>query len=276
MVHRVCAWGIVKIHILSDLHTELTAFSPAAADADVVVLAGDIGGGVGGLDWAARHAQSGGAFAGKDVIYVAGNHEYYGRSWNSLPGALRHRAREIGLPGLHLLDCDQVIIGDVRFLGCELWTDFALFGSDPSAVAGQMAACRTSLADFHRIRDDGRGDLRPEMVLDRHLRQRAWLAATLREPAAGRWRKTVVVTHHLPSMQSVEARWRQDLASAGFASNLDDIVEQVDGIWIHGHTHASFDYPIAGCRVICNPRGYVGVDGAVENPRFDDRLVVAV
>ncbi len=266
----------MKIHILSDLHTELTAFTPAATDADVVVLAGDIGGGTGGLDWAAQHARPGGAFAGKDVVYVAGNHEYYGQSWQSLPGVLRDRQQEIGLPALHLLDCDEAIIGGVRFLGCELWTDFELFGGDRHAMAEQMAACVTSLTDFTRIRNDGHGNLRPGVVRERHLRHRSWLAGKLRESPDGRWRKTVVVTHHLPSMQSVEGRWRLDLASAGFASNLDDIAALVDGIWIHGHTHASFDYRIAGCRVVCNPRGYVGMRGAVENQRFDERLVVVV
>ncbi len=266
----------MKIHILSDLHTELTAFAPPATDADVVVLAGDIGGGPGGVDWAAQHARPSGVFFGKEIVYVAGNHEYYGQSWKSLPGVLRDREREIGLPTLHLLDCDEAIIGDVRFLGCELWTDFQLFGSDQHAMAEQMAACVMSLNDFNRIRNDGHGKLRPGAVRERHLRHRSWLASRLREPAAGRWRKTVVVTHHLPSMQSVEGRWRLDLASAGFASNLDDLVALVDGVWIHGHTHASFDYSIADCRVVCNPRGYVGMRGAVENVRFDERLVVAV
>ena len=33
----------MKLHILSDLHTEFADFSPLATDADVVVLAGDIG-----------------------------------------------------------------------------------------------------------------------------------------------------------------------------------------------------------------------------------------
>ena len=264
----------MKIHILSDLHTELTAFAPPTTDADVVVLAGDIGGGTGGLDWAAQHARPGGAFSGKDIVYVAGNHEYYGRHWPSLPVELRERA--LGLPNLHYLDCDETILGDVRFLGCELWTDFQLFGVDQHAMAEQMAACVLYLSDFRQIRNAGHGKLRPGAVRERHLQQRSWLANGLREPADGRWRKTVVVTHHLPSMRSVEGRWRRDLASAGFASNLDDLAALVDGLWIHGHTHASFDYRIAGCRVVCNPRGYVSQNGNGENGDFDEQLVVEI
>ena len=61
----------MKLHILSDLHTEFADFSPPETDADVVVLAGDIGVGTGGIDWAARQLPV------LPVIYVPGNHEYY-------------------------------------------------------------------------------------------------------------------------------------------------------------------------------------------------------
>mgnify|MGYP001222896775 CR=1 FL=1 len=46
-------------------------------------------------------------------------------------------------------------------------------------------------------------------------------------------------------------------------------------LWIHGHTHDSFDYPVNGTRVLCNPRGYAK-DGVSENPFFDPDLVVEV
>lgn len=38
----------MKLHVLGDLHTEFAEFSPPDSDADVVVLAGDIGAGLGG------------------------------------------------------------------------------------------------------------------------------------------------------------------------------------------------------------------------------------
>jgi Icc-related predicted phosphoesterase len=38
----------MRLHILNDLHTEFEDFEPPATDADVVILAGDIGVGLGG------------------------------------------------------------------------------------------------------------------------------------------------------------------------------------------------------------------------------------
>ena len=43
-------------------------------------------------------------------------------------------------------------------------------------------------------------------------------------------------------------------------------------LWIHGHTHDSFDYVVNGTRVLCNPRGYAK-NGANENPLFDANLI---
>jgi hypothetical protein len=42
-------------------------------------------------------------------------------------------------------------------------------------------------------------------------------------------------------------------------------------LWIHGHTHDSFNYSVAGTRVLANPKGYVN-----ENKAFDPSLVVTV
>jgi hypothetical protein len=42
----------MRIHILSDIHLEFGPFEPAPVDADVVILAGDIGCKKQGVQWA--------------------------------------------------------------------------------------------------------------------------------------------------------------------------------------------------------------------------------
>ena len=84
--------------------------------------------------------------------------------------------------------------------------------------------------------------------------------------------KTVVVSHHLPSAESVAARFKDSLLSACFASELDYLFGKMD-LWVHGHTHDNMDYVANGTRVICNPRGYVTYNGA-ENFDFNPGLVV--
>ena len=74
----------VRIRYLSDLHMEFTSYVPSrlpSVDEDVVVLAGDIGIGMDGIDWARE------AFPDVPVIYVPGNHEYYRQEMKSLRSA---------------------------------------------------------------------------------------------------------------------------------------------------------------------------------------------
>ncbi|MGH8788924.1 MAG: hypothetical protein ACREYA_28095, partial [Cupriavidus necator] len=78
------------------------------------------------------------------------------------------------------------------------------------------------------------------------------------------------------SPRSIHPRFAGSLLNAGFVSNAERLI---DGgrvqLWIHGHTHDSFDYTVNGTRVVCNPRGYAR-DGVNENVLFDANFMVAV
>ena len=83
-----------------------------------------------------------------------------------------------------------------------------------------------------------------------------------------------MVTHHAPSIRSIADRYKSDPVSAAFASNMDDfILEHQPRLWIHGHTHESFDYEIGKTRVVCNPRGYASIE---ENKRFRPEYTLVV
>ncbi len=232
----------MKLRILSDLHLEFAPFEPDPLEADVVVLAGDIGSGTRGLQWAAS------AFPDTPIVYVAGNHEFYRHDFDELRQTLRATARELGI---HLLDDSAVEIDGVRFLGATLWTDFLAFGPGDEWAAKQAAS--RAMNDCHLIRD-GEGRFLPARMASLHEASRAWLARELRSPFAG---PIVVVTHHLPTMRSVAPRFLHNLLTPAFASNRDELVVMAD-VWVHGHTHDAFDYELGGCRVVCNPRGYPG------------------
>lgn len=231
----------MRVHILSDLHLETGPIQMPSVDADITVLAGDIDTGCRGIEWAAR------TFPNRPVLYVIGNHEYYGETVSTLRTDLQRAA--VGT-NVHLLECEAVELERVRFLGCTLWTDFQLFGD----VAGSTAQALQQLADFREIRVNGRSEkLKPTTTIRWHAQSLRWLKANI---STARERTTVVVTHHAPSAQSIAARFKKNLASAGFASRLDPLIEQSDiALWIHGHTHATSDYYLGRTRLICNPRG---------------------
>jgi len=205
------------------------------------------------------------------VLYVAGNHEFYG---GSLDGTLAQLRAFAAGTQVHVLADDELVLDGVRFLGTTLWTDFGLFGTgEPRDEAIAEASMR--LRDFSHIRREAgaEGLFTPEDSARLFARHAAWLRARLAEPHAG---PTVVVTHHSPSPRSVHPRFAGSLINACFVSEAEDLLGADKAcLWIHGHTHDSFDYEVAGTRVVCNPRGYVR-DGVIENASFDPGLVVEV
>jgi predicted phosphodiesterase len=253
----------MKLHILSDLHLGQGALALPPTDADLVILAGDIARPPEAVTWASK--------LGKPVLYVLGNHEFYGGSIDST--AAQFKALSAG-SDVTLLDDESVVIGNVRFLGSTLWTDFMLLGEGEQREAAIAGAVRY-MRDYSRIRtgDDPKAVLHPKDTAARFQRHAAWLAGELARPHDG---PTVVITHHAPSTGSIHPRFEGSLLNACFVSHAEHLLDGDRAqLWIHGHTHDSFDYTVNGTRVVCNPRGYA-LDGVNENAAFDAGFVVEV
>jgi predicted phosphodiesterase len=264
----------MDIHILSDLHTEKCSFGAAAVLADCLVLAGDIGD---ASSFGALAVAEGYLSAGKHVFYVPGNHEFYG---SRAPQQLRKLGRLCRKHAIHLLANREVIVGDVRFLGAPLWTDFELNGTEGKLAAQKLA--RQTMADYTWI-FDGKGTCLEPMATARwHARSVHWLRARLADSFSGR---TVVVSHHGVHPRSIHPRFEGDLGNGAFVSNLEALILEVGpDLWLHGHVHQNVDYRVGRTRVVTNPRGYAKrvrePDGTLverrENPAFNPKLVLTV
>lgn len=255
----------MRIWIISDLHFEFGVpfVKPASVDADVLVCAGDLltRGVVPSIDWLARSIDP-----LLPVIFVAGNHEFYG---GSIREGLRD-ARELASrhPNIHFLENDAVDISGVRFIGGTLWTDFRILGGDPQLA---MAAAQSGMNDYRKIKlaKVPFQKFRPIHAYRKHMETRAFLASEL---GKARITKTVVVTHHAPSSRSISQVFRNDPLAACYASDLENlIVETQPALWVHGHVHHRNDYLIGSCRVVSNPRGYPG-----EGTTFDLAFTVEI
>ncbi len=250
----------MRLHILSDIHLEFATFKPPETDADIIVLAGDIDNNFRGIVWAREN------FPSKEIIYVPGNHEYYGTYRAEALIQMRETARK---HHIHLLDNDVLELEGVRFIGSTLWTDFELFQEATRPVAIKQG--QEFLNDFRVIREDMSSNFTPADSIKLHKNSLNWLISKLDERHA---EKTVVITHHLPSARSVDEKFKTSLISACFASELDYLFGKME-LWIHGHTHSSLDYKVNGTRVICNPRGY-STNRGQENIDFNPGLVIDI
>ena len=270
----------MRLLIYSDLHLDANHFSPiledgtrADANADMVVLAGDIDEGARGLRWARE------TFPDKGIIYVAGNHEFYGGHWTRTLDDLCEAAHK---HDIDFLEADGVDAGGVRFLGTTLWTDFHLLNRahrEPYTKRAKAAMNDYRMIQISRLPElffatpkSGQNFLVPELTALRHQGSVGWLESKLKK---GIPEKTVVITHHAPHINSVPLHYKTDPLSAAYASDLTRLMGR-SALWIHGHVHSSYDYEINGTRVVSNPKGYLHKNGGYENPQFNPCFVVEV
>jgi UDP-2,3-diacylglucosamine pyrophosphatase LpxH len=183
------------------------------------------------------------------VIYVHGNHEFYGSDRETVLAHTHEAAARLG--NVHFLDCDVVELGGRRFCGAPLWFPHT----------ADCDRLRHQLSDFHLIRNYA------SWVYAQHDRARQFLEAQVQA-------SDVVITHHLPAQTCVLPEYQGDPFNCFFLADMQHVMrERRPALWIHGHTHGSVDLTCEGTRVVCNPFGYVRRE---ENAGFVEQLVVEV
>jgi Icc-related predicted phosphoesterase len=262
----------MRLLVISDIHLEFGSFNfpEPMPDFDVAVFAGDIGQPISkAIRWMAE--QRAGPLKGRPAIYVPGNHEFYDAEMKGSLAKGRDSADEFGID---LLSRDTVVIGEVRFVGCVLWTDYRLYATPkPSMVyAGE------TLNDHRLIRyQETSGHFSRFMPWHAAAEHRLDLAFIRQELAIPFGGPTVVVTHHAPHPNSIASRYQGAPLTPAFASDLSNVIDEFQPeLWIHGHDHGSHDYRLGRTRVFANQAGYPNLHGDRENRGFEPRCVVEI
>ena len=180
----------------------------------------------------------------KKVFAVKGNHEWYGRDISWAPNRSK-------LPdNVNVLQSTAEKYEDVWFFGDTLWTDFK--HEDPLI----KLASQHGINDFKAI-SHGMMKFTPDACVLMHQKQRKYLELMIRETQGQR---RVVVTHFLPSYETVAPQWKNgstDALNYYFSSSCDDLIDLMDGgHWVFGHTHDHRDLKLGEVQMFCNPVGY--------------------
>jgi predicted phosphodiesterase len=256
----------IAFRIVSDLHLDGCMMSPRKdIGADYALIAGDSvnGSSIGQLPQILEHL-----FPEPKIMVIMGNHEGY-RQFDFDQMCARFAASCAGTRVVPLQRTSIELPGGIVLLGSTLWTDFELFGKH--RIDDSMSAAAACMMDYRVLGKNGVA-IRPDDSLAWHQADRAWIESQAKIHAG---KRMVCMTHHGPRRDSLAKKYAMDAASAGFISHLPDSVLAPFELWVHGHTHTSFDYKVGGCRVICNPRGYTSIpDIPLENPQFDPDLLI--
>lgn len=225
----------MNIALLSDLHLERFTFQEAIRfikgfdpnGIDVLVLAGDI-----------LPVKLGAAFLElfaeryKNVVYVGGNHCWWGQSVEKTQKILQ----ALSIPNFHYLENKTVEIDGQRFLGATLWFD--------QKEVERLGHDWQDWSDFITIQGSY------PWIYEQNKLTIEWLENNIQ---AG----DVVVSHHMPSYQCVAPQFKGSQYNCFFANDLDDlIIRKEPKYWFSGHTHSSYDLTINKTRLVSNPYGY--------------------
>ena len=250
----------MKVRLLSDLHHE---FRPDTFEyqtfikhcgEDLTVLAGDIAVGaqsvakVLDLFIRARH---------KHIVYVPGNHEYYGGQYTEVHQELvdvcKARREWVTMlqPGVKLIRDDLVVVGGT------LWTNF---GEDQLA----QDTAQHFISDFRVIKG-----FKTQMAKHLYYSDLAWIKRVCEQHSN---KQKLIITHFLPAKECVDVKYKHSQLNSYFANDLGSWIETLeDAVWLYGHTHECADFHIGTTRMVCNPLGY-----PQEYNRFDNYKTVVL
>lgn len=232
----------MRIRIMSDVHLEyqkngpkyINKLKPNQKTDDILLLAGDIGNPTKKLYKFFIKTMS---ELYREVIIISGNHEYYqhqlhpwtsdikkyGLSMDSIEDLLFKIADEF--ENVHYLQKGELIVDDIRFLGCTMWTP-----SHPMLTG--------LLNDYSII-----PNMTYELCKSLHEDHKSWLEEKLQDKE---YKKTIVLTHHCPSYSLLGKVGDTD---PFYYSNLEYLMDKID-YWICGHSHGFKRVTINGCDCI--------------------------
>lgn len=238
----------MKLHVMSDLHLDM---QPDYGEAfvrenvrrvgDILVLAGDI------CSLAPHHEANTHrlfeqlAAIYDRIIYVPGNHDFWGTSLPEGDLALAHLEQSVDAVAVLRTGQPVTLLGQ-RFLGATMW-----YKDDPVNFMYERG-----FSDFRFVRG---------LKTNVYAENEAFTKFLLAEATPN----DVIVTHHLPSSESTPLQFKNSKTNRFFVCDQREVIEQnKPKLWIHGHTHCRFDYKLGSTRIYCNPRGYDWEDTQAE------------
>lgn len=238
-----------KYAIVSDFHLEFRQNKEETfwqtfpkTEADVIICAGDITS-LGLPDSTVRYHFEKLCDRFERVVYVPGNHEYYG----TCPSDVAHRLNLLEAefsPHLNILKAGRTFTyNGQRFIGDTMW-----FVDKP-----EVHIFRRMISDSFQIKELFPWCFTQSSVFLNYLRD------TVRPD-------DIVITHHLPTDYGTASHWKLSPTQPYF---LNDAAKRyVDNpntikpkAWIFGHTHEKQHFQLYGTEFICNPIGYPGENG---------------
>jgi predicted phosphodiesterase len=196
------------------------------------------------------------------VVFVAGNHDYYGSIFEETLAKMRKRFANTNV---EFLEKDSFEFGNFRFFGATLWSEYLtenqkrMLADKPDRLAEMrkinMNYALHSMNDFNLIRTSTTGYLvNPEFFLNEFYATQTALNEFL---AVETNKKNIIVTHNAPTYATTNPIYQNSKLNPAFHNDMDDVIKNNKiELWVHGHTHFDADMYLHGTRIVSNQFGY--------------------
>jgi len=180
------------------------------------------------------------------VYWVPGNHEYYGFDIAHKPMAFMEKIRS----NFFLANNQCIQYKNVNLVLSTLWSHI----SPRYEVDIQL-----SVSDFTAIKFEGHRLITTQFN-SLHNACRDFLKGIIQDlKTQGQFNKTIVVTHHVPTLLNYPRYFRMSPLNEAFVVDLTEFIadSNVD-YWLYGHHHANTpEFEIGATKLITNQLGYV-------------------
>lgn len=236
----------MTVQFASDLHLEFPENemflrnNPIQPIGDVLILAGDI------VPFAIMNRYDD-FFKSlserfEQVYWIPGNHEFYHYDVSHKPFYLNETIKE----NIHLVNNHTVEFDNERFIFSTLWSDIS---------ERNKAEISMRLNDFRLINQRNKRFTADDYNV---LHQQS-LQFLENELCRITDKKTVVVTHHVPTLENYPAQYAGDALNDAFATELKTLILQTQPkCWIYGHSHRNTPaIKLNNTTLLTNQLGYV-------------------
>lgn len=236
----------MKIQYCSDLHLEFPKNNkhmkkhPLEVMGEVLILAGDI------LPFALHKMQTGFIDAIADqfemIYWIPGNHEYYSFDAATVANPLLEKIRS----NVWMVNNQVVTYKEVKIIASTLWSKIDVLNA---------LEVQRSISDFFSIKWEGQ-KFTTRQFNDLHKQSIAFLENAFKET---RGEKTIVATHHVPTLYNYPNKYRNSPLNNAFVTELHDLIHDCGAqYWIYGHHHENTPaFTIGNTTLITNQLGYV-------------------
>lgn len=236
----------LTIQYASDLHLEFSAnrhymeANPLLPVGEVLILGGDImpfaimTKFAHFFDYVSEHFSA--------TYWLPGNHEYYGVDAQRMSGSVNKQIKD----NVFLVSNTTAQYKDLHLVFSTLWS---------SISAANEAQIAQQLNDFSMIQYNG-SPLTVDGYNQMHQNDLDFIAKALKQAPTN---KSLVCTHHAPTLAHYPQRFKGNPLSEVCATELQDFIEDTaPNGWLYGHDHTNVqDFFIGETMLATNQLGYV-------------------